>query len=254
MGHRHDLAVAFMFLTRLPIRTTTPWASDDLAGSVVMFPLVGAVVGGLTAAAFGAMNALGLPPLLAGALATACLILMTGALHEDGLADIADGFGGGRSKEDKLRIMQDSRLGSYGTLALILSLILRVGALAELAEPWLVAAALIAMGALSRSLMPPAMILMEKARPDGLAAKVGRPHPGRALAGLVAALAITGLCLPLVPVLVLIVTTLLAAGLLLALARRQIGGITGDVLGALQQITEIIGLLTLVALGVGGPH
>lgn len=243
-----DLVVASMFLTRLPIRSSAPWRDDDLASSVIMFPIVGALLGLIGAVFYTLSSALGLPPYLAATITTAVLILTTGALHEDGLADIADGFGGGRTREDKLRIMRDSALGSYGTLALILGLILRIGALSVLAHPSIVATALITTSALSRASMPIAMMIMSQARKEGLAAKAGSPHPGRAgVAALIATLIIF-LCLPLAHAAAMLVIAIICSSLLLLLARCQIGGITGDVLGALQQTVEIAGLLALVAL------
>ena len=252
MGFLHNLTIATIFLTRLPIRSSSPWKEDDLAGSVIMFPLVGVLVGGLGASAYAASITLGLPPFLAASIAIATLIITTGALHEDGLADIADGFGGGRTKETKLRIMHDSRLGSYGTLALVLGLTFRIGALSALADPWIVGMALITTGALSRSAMPAAMSLMKQARSDGLSASVGRPHPGRSIGALIIALAVACLCLPWPQALGIGIAIGLVSGALLLLAQKQIGGITGDVLGALQQSTEIVGLLALVAMTEGG--
>lgn len=246
-GHR-DLVVALMFLTRLPIRSTTPWQDDDLSSSVIMFPVVGALLGLLGAGVYALAWALSLPPFLAASITVALLILATGALHEDGLADIADGFGGGRTREDKLRIMRDSRLGSYGTLALILCLILRIGSLAALAAPSLVAVALIATSALSRAAMPIAMTVMDQARQDGLAARAGKPHPSRAGASALIAGLLACLCLPWTAAFIVIASAFIGSLILMLPAQRQIGGITGDVLGALQQVVEIAGLLTLVAI------
>lgn len=248
MTIRRDLVVAFMFLTRLPVRSSMPWRDDDLGGSVIMFPIVGAVIGALGALAYALSIAIGLPPFLAASITLAVLMAITGALHEDGLADIADGFGGGRTRDDKLRIMRDSRLGSYGTLALGLGSLLRIGAIAALASPLAVLAALVATSALSRAMMPMAMTFMDQARQDGLAAKVGRPHPGRAATALVTAALVALLCLAWHHALAIIIAACLGSSFLLFLAQRQIGGITGDVLGALQQAAEIAGLLTLVAL------
>ena len=243
-----DLTVALMFLTRLPIRSSRPWKDDDLASSIIMFPVVGALLGLTGAGTFALSAALGFPSFLAASVTLCVLILLTGALHEDGLADMADGFGGGRTRDDKLRIMRDSKLGSYGALALILGLMLRVGALTSLANPWNVAAALIAASTLSRAAMPIAMTIMDQARKEGLAANAGRPHPGRAGLGLIIAILIAKLGLPWLHVVIVVVIACLGSALVLILARRQIGGITGDVLGALQQIIEIMGLLTLVSL------
>ena len=248
MTLRRDLVVAAMFLTRLPIRSPATWNDEDLTSSVIMFPVIGALIGLLGALVYASSNTLGLPAFLAAAVTLAALIIITGALHEDGLADIADGFGGGKTRDDKLRIMRDSRLGSYGTLALALALILRIGAMAALAHPVTVGAALIATGALSRAVMPIAMIVMDQARTAGLAAKAGRPHLGRAGSAALVALLIACLCLPLSHAVIVAVSAGIGAGFLLLLAQRQIGGITGDVIGALQQVTEIAGLLALVAV------
>ena len=115
---------------------------------------------------------------------------LTGGLHEDGLADLADGLGGGRTRAERLAIMRDPRLGSFGALALILAVLARILALAALAEPALVAAALIAAGAVSRAALPALMAALPAARADGLAAAAGRPHPLRAAAAIaIAALA-----------------------------------------------------------------
>jgi adenosylcobinamide-GDP ribazoletransferase len=174
------------------------------------------------------------------------MICTTGALHEDGLADVADGFGGGRTREDKLRIMRDSRIGSYGALALVLALLARAGALVALADPSDVLAALVAAGAVSRAALPAVMAISPQARADGLAAAAGRPHPLRAAAAaLVAALLAILLLGQAAPA-----ALLAGAGGALAvalLARRQIGGYTGDVLGAAQQLGEIGVLLGAVA-------
>lgn len=248
MALGRDLMVATMFLTRLPIRSTMAWQEGDLAASVPAFPIVGALLGLLGAGAYALASSFGLPPLIAATLAVALSILITGALHEDGLADIADGFGGGRIREEKLRIMRDSRLGSYGTLALVMGVVLRLGAIASLAQPSIVAVSLIAAGALSRAAMPIAMTMMQQARAAGLAASVGKPHPGRAAASALIAFLLTCLCLPLTQMVAVIAASLLGASILLILAKRQIGGITGDVLGALQQVVEIFALLILVAI------
>lgn len=243
-----DLLVAVMFLTRLPVRSSAPWKDDDLASSVTMFPIVGALVGLLSAGVYALSVAIGLPPFLSASIAFSALIALTGALHEDGLADIADGFGGGKTKDDKLRIMRDSRLGSYGVLALGLSLLLRIGALTALAHPSIAAAALIVTGATSRAAMPIAMTIMSQARREGLASMAGRPHGGRAGSAAMIAMLIAFFCLPFSHAFAVVIVAGLGAYVFLWLAQSQIGGITGDVLGALQQIVEISGLIALVAL------
>ena len=174
---------ALQFLTRLPVRGPAAWPRHALAASAPAFPLIGALIGALGGLAFALASWLGLPPTLAAVLAVAAQILLTGGLHEDGLADLADGLGG-RTRADKLGIMRDPRLGSFGALALILALLARIAALAALAEPLLVASALIAAGAASRAGLPALLASLAPARDDGLAADAGRPHPLRAAAGI----------------------------------------------------------------------
>jgi adenosylcobinamide-GDP ribazoletransferase len=237
----HDCKVALAFLTRLPVRERRAWPDVDLAASVPWFPLVGALIGLAGGVGYALAVWLGLPRWPAAAIALATTIWLTGALHEDGLADLADGFGGGRTREDKLRIMRDSRIGSYGAIALVLTLLARAGALAALGAPWAVGTALVAAGAVSRAALPPLMATLPKARADGLAAGAGRPHPLRAGAAvLVAGLIAIVLLGPAASA-----ALLGGAGGALAVAlltKRQIGGYTGDVLGATQQFAEI-GLL-----------
>jgi adenosylcobinamide-GDP ribazoletransferase len=242
----HDCKVALAFLTRLPVHEPRAWRDLDLAASVPLFPVVGALIGLAGAIGYALATWLGLPPWPAAAIALATTIWLTGALHEDGLADVADGFGGGRTREDKLRIMRDPRVGSYGAIALVLAVLARAGALAALAAPWAVGAALVTAGAASRAALPPVMASLPNARTDGLAAGAGRPHPLRATAAvLVAALVAIVLLGEAAP------AALLggAAGALAIalLARRQIGGYTGDVLGAVQQLAEIGVLLGALA-------
>ena len=186
-------------------------------------------------------------------LALATTTLITGALHEDGLADAADGLGGGRTRERKLDIMRDSRIGSYGACALILSFGLRWSALAAIANPWLVMLALASAHAAARAGVPAFMSLVPPARLDGLSASAGAP-PGRSVA---VAFGIGTLCLALAlgPGKALVGLVLLSlAGLILArLAIRQIGGQTGDILGAFEQTGEILILLVAAAgLQTGG--
>ena len=213
-----------------------------------MFPLVGAMIGAAGGLVFASGTWLGLPPMLAALLAIAAQILLTGGLHEDGLADVADGFGGGRTRADKLRIMRDPRIGSFGALALVLAVLARIGALAGLAEPALAAAVLIAGGAASRAPLPVLMVMLPPARDEGLAAGAGRPHPLRAAAG-VAVAVLMALALLSPPMAASgVVAAACGALLLVPLARHQIGGHTGDVLGAAQQLAEIGFMLISVVI------
>lgn len=248
-----DLRTAAGFLTLLPrgpsrkgARQEAAFSDGFLGGAVAMFPLVGAAVGVAAGAVLLFAHGLGLPPFVAAFLALAALVLLTGALHEDGLGDVADGFGGGRTAGDKLRIMRDSRVGTYGVIAVVFSVGLRVAAIAALPAV-LGAAALIAAAALSRAMLPAILRWLPPARPAGMGAEAGRPGAQAVVAaaiigGLVALIALG----PLVALAAAALTATGAAAVAL-LAWRQIGGHTGDVCGAVQQAAEVAALLAVVA-------
>jgi adenosylcobinamide-GDP ribazoletransferase len=242
-----DLKIALIFLTRLPLRHDGAITGADLARASWANPLAGAVIGAGGALVYLLAFELGLPPLLCALLAVAGTILLTGALHEDGLGDVADGFGGAFEREKKLQIMRDSRIGTYAGLALILSVAIRAAALAALAEPHLAAAALIAAHAGARAVIPWLMRSVPLAKAEGLAAYAGEPPTSSAATSLglglllaVLALGWTGLAAMLAGA--------GAAFAMAALARRQIGGYTGDVLGAAEQLAEAAMLIAAAAL------
>ena len=236
-----DLGACIGFLTRF----TTPWAPDPdrrFADSLWAAPLVGLLIGVLAAFIFGLALRFGLPSTIAAGMAIAAALLATGCLHEDGLADVADGFGGGRTAGDKLTIMRDSRIGSYGVLALAIALLLKWAALSVFLTFPAALAALIAAHMVSRALMPGFMHLVPRARDDGLSAGVGQVGATASLIALVlgfAGLLLLGF-LPAVLAAILLALWLLAIRII---AERQIGGQTGDVVGALQQGGEVIVLL-----------
>lgn len=248
MSPLRDFLISTQFLTRLPIPAMlqSNWSMEDLRDSVHMFPLVGLLIGLAASLVYAVAVFFNLPPVLAAILTVAVQVAITGALHEDGLADVADGFGGGRTRAQKLDIMRDSRLGTYGAIGLMLGLSARVGAIAHLAHPELVAAGLVAAAALSRAAMPVAMLHLPQARPDGLAASAGKPPPARVYLALGVGILVSFLSQTPATASILIITCLVSAGLFLALSRRQIGGITGDVLGGLQQILEIVCLASVI--------
>jgi adenosylcobinamide-GDP ribazoletransferase len=238
-----DLRAAALFLTRLPLGRMAPRAEVDLAHAAWSFPLVGLLVGLTGAIVYRLAHALGLPPWPAAALTVAATLAATGCLHEDGLADTADGFGGGATRERKLEIMRDSRIGTFGVCALTLSLLLRVGALASLASPAAVVMALFAAHGAARASLPAFMYLVPLARTDGMAHAAGRPTREAALiAGVLGAL-ILALFLGLLPAIAALILLLLVMVLLAWLSLTQIDGQTGDVLGALEQVGEIVVLL-----------
>lgn len=242
-----DLKISVLFSTRLPLAHSSAIAGPDVARASWALPLAGALIGLLGAAVYWLAHAAGLAPPAAAALTLAATLAATGCLHEDGLADTADGFGGGATRERKLEIMRDSRIGSYGACALILSLLLRWSALASLDEPAVVAGALIAAHASARATMPLLMWLVPQARADGLAADAGSPPRASVVAAGVLAVTALGLGLGHIAAVVALLSLVSAVAFMAWLCRRQIGGQTGDVLGALEQVGEIIVLLTAAA-------
>ena len=246
-----DLLAAFMLLTRLPVGRFAPGdAPSDLGRCVWVFPLVGLTVGALGGLLYWLMNKAGAPPLLAAAWTLAGTMAVTGALHEDGLADTADGFGGGASPARKMEIMRDSRIGSYGALALLLSVIVRVAAIAALGHPLLVMKALVVAGMLGRSGMIVLLLGLAPARNNGMGASVGKPGAWRAALGAGLAIAAPLLFLPLLPAVATIVLGLGCSVVVMKFAHRQIGGYTGDVLGACEVVIECV-VLTVTASAFG---
>ncbi|MBB4397331.1 adenosylcobinamide-GDP ribazoletransferase [Bradyrhizobium sp. ERR14] len=247
-----DLRMAASFVTILPVASSKPAGDGAVARATWALPVAGLAVGLAGAFVYKVAIRFGLTPNIAALLALATTALITGALHEDGLADTADGLGGGRTRERKLEIMRDSRIGTYGVCALIVSFGLRWSALAAIADPLLVACALLSAHAAARAGVPAFMSLVPPARPDGLSASAGSP-PGRSIA-IAFALGTLALALALGPGKALVGLILLSlAGLLLArLAVRQIGGQTGDILGAFEQIGEILILLVAASFRMGG--
>jgi adenosylcobinamide-GDP ribazoletransferase len=239
-----DVLEAAAFLTRVPVpRRDRPL---HLARAYRAFPLVGAAIGAAIGAVYLVLLRLGLPDIAAAALALGSGALLTGALHEDGLADVADGFGGGRDKAGKLEVMRDSRLGTYGALVLLTALVAKVGALSVLPRAELIVDVM-ATHALARAPLVVLAATMPYAREAGLAASAGRPEPWIALIACVVAVVIGFLALSASTAMMAVIVAAAGAAGVAALAQRQIGGQTGDVLGAAEQVCEVAVLLTLAA-------
>ncbi len=236
MSPRDDVLSALALLTRLPLPGHRPTGG----ASAWVWPLAGALVGAAAALAAAVALTLGCSPALAAVLVISVEVALTGALHEDGLADTADGFWGGRDRVRRLEIMKDSRIGTYGTLALVLVTLARWAAVVTLLQAGH-AAVLIAAAGLSRVPMAAIMAVLPNARGSGLSASVGAPSARDVAAGagigLAVALAAAGwAALPMA-------FAAAAAGLAVAaLAQAKIGGQTGDVLGASQQLALIAAL------------
>jgi adenosylcobinamide-GDP ribazoletransferase len=238
------LHLAAVFLTRLPL-PRLPQAPPPLAQAMAAFPVVGAGLGLLGWTVLAAAEGSGLPAEAAAILAVGALLLATGALHEDGLADVADGCGGA-TRARRLEILRDSRIGAYGVLALIVVLLLRVVALAEMPRLEDAGRALVVGGALGRAALPLAMRLCPPARADGLGAAAGVPGAATVIVALLVAGGVAAVAAP--EHAVAAVVALLAVTLALTLfAWRRLGGYTGDVLGAVAVAVETAVLLVFLA-------
>jgi adenosylcobinamide-GDP ribazoletransferase len=240
---------AVSFLTRIPTGTGRS-SPEAMATWVPYFPVVGALVGLSGALAYVAASELWIP-IVAATLAVAVEVVLTGGFHEDGLGDSADALGGAADPVEAQRILKDPRLGSFGVLAVALGVILRIGALASL-QTWSAAAALPAAHALARAAATAVLGSAPIASQQGLGAAYARVLSGRTLlAGVAAALLISvvaiGLWAPLAAV-----ACAFIAGWIGRAATRRIGGVTGDVLGAIQQCALIAVLLLASAVETQG--
>lgn len=236
-----DLWAACGLLTVLPVPMSARGARAAWA-----WPLAGLLVALIAWACAAIGLALGLTPGLAAALALAAGMMATGALHEDGLADCADGLFGGDAPGRRLEIMKDSRIGSFGTLALIVTVLARWSALSALISMGAVLAPLVMAAVLSRAALPVVMRVLPPARASGLSVATGLP-PREAMAlglGLAAAIALILGGWMAVPVALFGGAAVTAVA---TLAARRIGGQTGDVLGAAQQMAELAILAVLAA-------
>lgn len=237
-----DLRAAVTFLTRLPVGGP----HRALSACAWAFPVAGLIVGLVGGGVFWLAGWAGLSPWIAAFLTLAATALITGALHEDGLADAADGLGAGGTVERRLEIMRDSRIGGYGALALILATGLKAAAIAGF-EPGLHgAAAVAAIHVLSRAIQPALMAGLKPASASGVAASVGRPGIGVAglalVLGAAGSIALIGPCAGAVAIAAAIGTGLAVALLL----KRALGGYNGDTIGLLEQLSEIAIMLALL--------
>ncbi len=251
-----DFCFCLRFFTRLPLPSAASpgkHALTDFPRAVRMLPVAGGLVGAVAAIALAAASLLGFPPPLAAPLAICALALVSGAMHEDGLADCADGFLGGATRERKLEIMADSRIGTFGAVALVLSLYLRAVSLTLIVNQslGLACAVLIGAAALSRAaaLMP--LAFLPPARENGAGFAAGKPE--RAALAIAASLAVVFALAPVVAGASLassvagIAAATGAAYAVVLLARKHLGGQTGDVAGAAQQLSEIAYYLVFAA-------
>ncbi len=252
-----DCLACLRFYTRLPVRIPAIVQCDHeftcFTRSLWAAPLAGASIGALGGVVLAFCALARLPDSVSAGLALTAIVLLTGALHEDGLADTADGLGGGASRERKLEIMRDSRLGAYGAIAVGLSLLLRFAAISALLERgvWCAVTGTIAAGAFSRAIGLLPLVLLKSARSDGVSASVGQLPRSLFLCAMVLGVAF-GLT-PLLagnslwPTLAAMPLAGLSSLAITKCAGRQIDGHTGDILGAAQQVAEILAFCALSA-------
>jgi adenosylcobinamide-GDP ribazoletransferase len=251
-----DARICLIFFTRLPVKWQEDLPRERITRAFRAAPVAGMVAGLIGAAVYFAVGAVtGNSPYISAAFAVCAQLMATGAFHEDGLADFFDGAGGGSTPEARLEIMRDSRIGTYGAAALGMALLLKVLLIAELALPWQVAFALIATGALSRTALVQVMTLIGPASSDGLSAEAGQPTRTEGTTAVMIGVGIAALALLLAagPMGVLGLVGAVAGAAVGAvgvalMARKLLGGQTGDALGATAVVAEIGALLGLVVL------
>ncbi|WMS42057.1 adenosylcobinamide-GDP ribazoletransferase [Acuticoccus sp. MNP-M23] len=242
------VTTALAFFSRFPVPAR--FCGEPLLQSLPMAPLAGVLIALPAAALMVVAHWMGAQPLLSAALATVAMVIATGALHEDGLADCADGFWGGATRERRLEIMHDSRVGTYGVLALVAGVLLKVAILQTALSGGVLFAALslIASAAAARAVALYAWTGLGPARADGLAVAVGRPTISTFRNALLVAIAVTAVLTvwwaPLGFVLAAMAAAAAAKGCA-SLADAKIGGHTGDVIGAGIIVADLSYLLVL---------
>lgn len=238
----NQLLLAISFLTRLPIGKRD-FTGLKLANSSWAFPLVGAIVGAWGWAVYASAISIGISPIISAWLAIFFQIIFTGGLHEDGLADTADGLASGRNQEQKLSIMRDSRIGSYGVIALLIAISLRANAIAIFPAHSLLF--FVAAGATSRVLIVLIMRAVPNASTKGLSASAGRPTGKQTIFSLLIGFLSLLIATSFLNAIFCIIIIAIIFFVIRKIARQNFGGITGDVLGASQQIIEVVLLLLL---------
>ncbi|MHC3127648.1 hypothetical protein OB03_10330 [Brevundimonas sp. GN22] len=241
---------AVQFLTRIPTLQLDDFQPEWIQQSARYYPAVGVVVGGVSGCVLW-LACLIWSPWIAAVLAVAAGMALTGCFHEDGLADTADGIGGGQTRSRRLEIMKDSRLGTYGASVLFMNLALRILCVGTLAStsPLLGLSCVLAANVMGRSIAVIAMAAMPYGGDPGMA-KEGKPDRTTVL-NVVIAFSVGALAL--LPFTPLQATIAVAVGIAVAaipacLAWRLLGGRTGDVLGAIEQAFEIGFLLAMAAI------
>lgn len=238
---------AIAFLTRIPVNPSVPFDGEDVARASMFFPAVGCVLALMQWALLSLLASVGVPAILQALAATVLLMLLGGGLHQDGLADMADGFGGAFERDKVLLIMRDSTIGTYGALALLLSLATRVSAMVLLITHDAVLIGLLTAAAVSRC----SIVLgwrLPYARDEGTGKSVTQlTGPAEVTGAVLFACVVALLCLGAHAIWVFVM-----AGLVFVvmgwICHRKIGGVTGDTLGATTEVSEVLLLATVASI------
>ena len=249
-----DVAAALLLLSRLP----ATWHSfpehnpPNFTSALWAFPLVGVIVGGAGGVILVTAAELGLPPMAAAALALVGIAMLSGAMHEDGLADMADGFGGGHDSQSVMRIMHDSRIGAYGVLALILATTLRLALLVFCLgqfSGWHLVGFMALIGGASR-FQPVLQLAVFPLSPHAsLAALTGRPGPARLIVAFALWAPAMVWLLGAVPAAMIAIPACMLSLWIGRLATRRVEGLTGDVMGATILISDIFMMMSFACAG-----
>jgi adenosylcobinamide-GDP ribazoletransferase len=246
-----EFLLAITLLTRIPVPRFKVLTKADHGSAFWAYPIIGALVGAIGGAAFVAGIMVGLGALASSVLALGAMAMATGAFHEDALADFADGIGGGQTRQSKLEIMHDSRLGTYGALALFLVIMFEIALLVELSQSPAqltlggMFSVFVCVGAIQRAAIGLPLAVLAPARTDGLSAHTTRPRPHVLAFAVFIALLLSAFLLGPAASFAAFAGALAAALVVTKLAARHLGGRTGDVLGA---TAVLAGAATLAAL------
>jgi len=247
------LLTAVAFLTRIPVNPDKPFDGSDVARSTLFFPLVGCLIAAIQIVVIFLLDQISVTPLLQALAATAVVALIGGGLHQDGLADMADGFGGGQTTEDVLRIMRDSTIGTYGGIALFLSLGTRVVALAELVAHdvgwrWIIVAAVF-----SRCSICLGWLMPYARQAAGTGASITQFTGPMEVAGAVLFAIVVGTILAGANIGLVILLSAIVFLVIALVCHKRIRGVTGDTLGASTEITEVVLLAAGATILAGAP-
>lgn len=253
-----EIGLAYSLLTRFPVPRFELRTKADMSTAFWAYPIAGATVGLVGGAVFAGLSATGLSPLTSIVASLAAMALSTGGFHEDGLADFWDGLGGGQTREKKLEIMRDSRIGTYGLLALVFALALQATLYADLSHSigaLEVSGVIVAIAAIARVMIAIPLWSLTPARKEGVSVAAERPPVLSVIAAALIAAAISIPLVGLIGTLALVAGGAVGAGLTTWLSGRYLAGYTGDALGAsalTSMVTSLLAFAIYASAAAGG--